>query len=100
MSTATAPAAASTVIDVREIAPRERHPRIFAAFRALSLGDALDIVNDHDPKPLYFQFQNEAPGNFSWEYLQNGPQVWRVQIKKLARAHGAGECCGHCGGAA
>ncbi len=84
-------ASASTTIDVREIAPRERHPAIFGAFRALGFGDVLEIVNDHDPKPLYYQLQAEAPGNFSWDYLQSGPEVWRVRIQKLARLR-APEC--------
>ena len=88
------------VIDVRCIAPRERHATIFARFRALDVGAEMQIVNDHDPRPLYRQFQIESPGNFSWVYEQNGPELWRVAIRKLARAHGAGDCCGHCGGGA
>ena len=89
-----------TPVDVRDIAPRERHAAIFAAFRALDVGEVLEVVDDQDPKPLYYQFQTEAPGNFSWVHVQSGPQVWRVQIQKLARAHGAGECCGRCGSGA
>lgn len=85
----------STTIDVRAIAPRERHPMIFAALEDLASGDALEIVNDHDPKPLYYQIQAEAPGAFSWAYLESGPEVWRVSIRRQA-----GSCCGACGGAA
>lgn len=89
---------ANTVIEVQEIPPRERHATIFAAFRDLKAGDTLEIVNDHDPMPLYHQFEAQAPGAFSWDYLQNGPQVWRVSITKLAPSHASGGCCGHCGG--
>jgi uncharacterized protein (DUF2249 family) len=89
---------ASTTIDVRDIAPRERHPTLFSAFRALAVGDLLEIVNDHDPKPLHQQFQAEAPGSFSWDYLQSGPALWRVSIKKLTQSRAAGGCCGSCGG--
>lgn len=91
-------AATSTVIDVRDITSRERESSIFAAFRALDVGDAVAIVSDNDPKALYFAFQTQAPGNFSWLYVQNGPDVWRVNIHKLARSYSAGECCGACGG--
>jgi len=91
---------AGDTIDVREIPPRERYAAVFAAFRALAFGDALEVVNDHDPKPLYHQFQAEAPGNFSWLSAQSGPDVWRVSIQKLGRSHAAGECCGVCGGGA
>ena len=86
-------------IDVRTIAPRERHPLIFSTFKALKGGMAMELVNDHDPKPLYYQFQAEMPGTFSWDYLEQGPDTWRVAIAKLAPAHGAGTCCGSCGGA-
>jgi uncharacterized protein (DUF2249 family) len=93
-------ATANTTIDVRALAPRERHTTIFAAFRNLDVGDALDLVNDHDPKGLYFQFQADLAGRFSWVYVQNGPDIWRVTIQKLAPSHGAGGCCGVCGGGA
>ena len=87
-------------IDVREIAPPERHTTIFAAFRALSPGESLQVTADHDLKPLYHHFQAEAPGTFAWAHLQFGPDLWRVSIQKLSRDHAAGECCGMCGGRA
>lgn len=91
-----------TKVDVREIAPRDRHPMIFSTFRSLGAGESMELINDHDPKPLYYQFQAELPGQFSWEYLQSGPEVWRVRIAKQAKpasAHAQGGCCGSCGGA-
>ena len=94
------PATADTTIDVRDIVPRERHPAIFAAIDALDVGAILEIVNDHDPKPLYYQLQAERPDSFSWEYLENGPEVWRVTIRKLTQSRHAGGCCGVCGGSA
>lgn len=72
------------VVDVRDMVPRERHPKIFAAFDGLSKGAAMLLVNDHDPKPLYYQFQAERPGAFDWEYQAEGPEVWRVRIQKKA----------------
>lgn len=85
-------------VDVREIAPRQRHPLIFSTFAALPAGQAMQLVNDHDPKPLYYQFQAELQGQFGWDYLETGPDVWRVAITKLGAPHGAGNCCGTCGG--
>jgi len=86
-------------IDVRAIPPRERHPLIFSTFRALAAGGAMEIVNDHDPKPLYDQMQAEQPGRFRWEYLANGPEAWRVRITRTAGDTAGGRCCGSCGGA-
>jgi uncharacterized protein (DUF2249 family) len=51
------PFAPSTTVDVRTIIPRERHPLIFNTFRGLAPGEAFLLVNDHDPKPLYYQFK-------------------------------------------
>jgi uncharacterized protein (DUF2249 family) len=71
-------------IDVREIAPAQRHPLIFDTFQGLAPGESFLLVNDHDPKPLYYQFKYERDGQFSWEYLEEGPTAWRVRIGKLA----------------
>ncbi len=70
------------ILDVREMVPRERHPRIFDTFKSLGLGEYFVLVNDHDPKPLLYQFQNEHDGEFDWWPLEQGPQVWRVAIAK------------------
>lgn len=72
------------VVDVRTIVPRERHPLIFSTWDGLADGAHMELVNDHDPKPLYYQFQAERAGRFGWEYVENGPEVWRVRIRKLA----------------
>jgi uncharacterized protein (DUF2249 family) len=70
----------TATLDVREIPPRERHPRIFEAFHALAPGEAFEIVNDHDPRPLRYQFEAELGAPFTWEYREAGPEVWRVRI--------------------
>ena len=75
-------------LDVRSLAPAERHRKIFETYDKLAVGDKFVLVNDHDPRPLYYQFDAEHKGEFSWRYLEQGPQVWRVEIgrTKLARA--------------
>mgnify|MGYP001243172551 CR=1 FL=1 len=74
-----------TIIDVREIPPRERHPLIFRTFDELKPGGSFQLVNDHDPKPLYYQFMAERPGQLDWEYLEEGPEVWQVRLTRIAR---------------
>ncbi len=71
-------------LDVRQLVPMQRHVAIFATFDALKPGESFDLVNDHDPKPLYYQFQAEHAGTFSWDYLAQGPEVWRVRIGRTA----------------
>ncbi|MDA8424382.1 MAG: DUF2249 domain-containing protein [Nitrospiraceae bacterium] len=69
-------------LDVTTIAPRERHPLIFKMFDELAKGDAFTLTNDHDPKPLYYSFLHEREGRFGWEYLEQGPLLWKVKISK------------------
>lgn len=86
-------------IDVRTIVPRERHALIFSTFASLPAGAALQLVNDHDPRPLRYQFEAELPGQFAWEYLEQGPDTWRVAISRTRNGTAAaGSCCGSCGG--
>jgi len=73
-----------TVLDVRTIVPRERHPLIFRTYGTLAPGEGFVLVNDHDPKPLYYQFQAEVGPQFEWEYLEQGPETWRVRIGRRA----------------
>jgi uncharacterized protein (DUF2249 family) len=92
--------ATATILDVRVLPCEQRRELIFSTFDGLAPGAALEIVNDHDIKPLQGVFQQLAPGKFAWEYLQQGPDLWRVAVRKLAATtHGNGSCCGSCGGA-
>ncbi len=72
----------SATVDVRQVPPPQRHPLIFGAFDSLAPGQAFILVNDHDPKPLHYQFRYELEGQFTWDYLEAGPEVWKVRIGK------------------
>ncbi|MGH6677971.1 MAG: DUF2249 domain-containing protein [Bradyrhizobium sp.] len=76
----------ASIIDVRELPPAQRHQKIFQLVNELAVGGSFVLVNDHDPKPLYYQLEAEYPKMFSWTYLDTGPTVWRVEIGKLAKA--------------
>lgn len=101
MSTVTT--ATPTAIDLRTIAPRERHALVFGRFDALQAGQAMQLLNDHDPEPLRFQLDDRALGQFEWATLESGTPVWRVEItrvgiKPIAAATDSccsgGACCG------
>lgn len=70
------------VVDVRELVPREKHPAIFRAWDALPVGGVLKLVNDHNPKPLFYEFCAEREGEFQWHYLEEGPERWVVEITR------------------
>ncbi len=69
-------------LNVSHIVPKERHPLIFRTFDDLREGESFILINDHDPKPLYYQFLHERPGHFEWKYIEEGPEEWKVQISK------------------
>jgi uncharacterized protein (DUF2249 family) len=70
------------LLDVRTLPPRQKHPALIATWNELPPGQALLLIDDHDPLPLYYQFSCEHAGGFHWEYLEHGPATWRVRISK------------------
>ncbi len=71
-------------LDLRDMPPAQRHQKIFEIWNRLSAGETLKIINDHDPKPLQYQFAAEYEGMFEWEYEQDGPLDWIVNIKRIS----------------
>ncbi len=74
---------AEKVMDVRPIPCSIKHGLILKTWRELQLNDYFILLNDHDPVPLWYQFQAEWPDQFTWEYLERGPEDFRVKITKV-----------------
>lgn len=53
------------VLDVRAEPPARRHELILDTFARLAPGEGYVLVNDHDPKPLRYQFEAEHPGELT-----------------------------------
>ena len=80
MSTTIAP----PVIDIRQLGPCvERKACVLAAFDALQRGQSLIVVNDHLPRGLRAHFDEQRPGMFAWQMLEEGPDVFRVEIERI-----------------
>jgi uncharacterized protein (DUF2249 family) len=88
-----AEAATLPAIDVRIIPPFDRHPRIFWMLETLKADQCFMVISDHDPRPLHYQIQTKFPGLFSWDYVEQGPEVWRVRIGR-DQSSGCECCCG------
>lgn len=89
----------AATVDARVLPVPQKHPTIFRAFDGLSVGETMLLVNDHDPKPLYYTFAAERTGEFEWRYLEAGPEVWQVSIRRIAASTGQqapseGHSCG------
>ncbi|WP_026700661.1 DUF2249 domain-containing protein [Salibacterium aidingense] len=70
-------------VDTTEYPAKEKHPVIFSTFDELKPGEVMELKNDHDPRPLYYQFMMEREGQFNWNYTEEGPTTWKVEIGKL-----------------
>lgn len=78
-----APGAEPGDVDVREI-PREfRHARVIGQVTSLVPGETLVIAAPHAPTPLLNQIEQEVAGEFTFDYLLEGPHVWRVQVTRV-----------------
>jgi uncharacterized protein (DUF2249 family) len=59
-------------MDIRPFPPTERHEMFYKAFADIKPGEAFEFINDHDPKPLYYQMeqkvQNLLDGNISLNF--------------------------------
>lgn len=73
---------AETVI-ATDYPPHQKHKVIFETFDKLNPGEAMLLVNDHDPQPLHYQFKIERPDLFSWEYIEKGPQTFQIKIGRV-----------------
>lgn len=74
--------ATDDILNVTLLEPRQKHPTIFDRFDQLEPGESFAILNDHDPKPLYYHLLQERGNIFTWEYLDQGPEWWKVKISK------------------
>ena len=54
-----------STLDVRSEPPARRHTMIFETYGALTPGSGFVLVNDHNPKPLYYQREAEYLSQFS-----------------------------------
>jgi uncharacterized protein (DUF2249 family) len=75
---------AATDLDVRGLAPERRHALVTAAVDALVPGEAVVLANDHDPARLRHVLAARYPGQLTWQYLAEGPALWRVMIGREA----------------
>jgi uncharacterized protein (DUF2249 family)/quercetin dioxygenase-like cupin family protein len=71
-------------LDVRGLRKPDKHPTIFASYDRIDVGDAIVVINNHDPKHLRDEFELEHPGGYGWEYLDSEADLWRIRISKRA----------------
>ena len=71
------------ILDVREIDKQFRIKIILNLFADLKDEQELELLSDHSLAPLNKLFQKEKHGFFEWKDLENGPDIWKVSIRKI-----------------
>ncbi|TFW33867.1 DUF2249 domain-containing protein [Massilia horti] len=59
--------------DARGVARRFRHAAVFGALEALTPGETMRFLNDHDPLPLLTQLRNHFGPRLEIAYVDREP---------------------------
>lgn len=73
-------------LDVQAIPHAVRHSAIFGVLDGLRPGFGVVLSATHDPVPLLRQLDERAPGGFDVDYLDRGPERWRLLVRRAAGA--------------
>jgi uncharacterized protein (DUF2249 family) len=57
-----------------------RHASIFGALNSIGSGSGMVLVAPQDPLRLLAQLEEGSPGLFSIDYLERGPETWRLRF--------------------
>jgi uncharacterized protein (DUF2249 family) len=72
------------ILNLPEIDQRHRHTVIFQLFEHLPSDRSLQLVSDHDPRLLRGQLEMKHGARCQWTYLEQGPDIWRVRLRRSA----------------
>ncbi|MEX0906804.1 MAG: DUF2249 domain-containing protein [Gemmatimonadota bacterium] len=72
-----------TALDVRDVEPKDRYELIMGSYEALPTGASFELTVDHDPMCMYYTLRaTRGDNSFAFDYLENGPETWRVGVTK------------------
>lgn len=67
-------------LDTRVIPHAIRHATIFGALEGLAAGKGILLIANHKPLPLLTQLEQRSPGKFAVEFLEDGPELWKLSM--------------------
>lgn len=74
----------TTTLDLRDVPPPERHPKIMDRFAELDSGESLTLINDHEPRPLFYEMKAEVDAfdPEGYEVEERGEQEFVATLPK------------------
>lgn len=75
----------TATINATEYPQEQRQQVIFETFRKLQPRETMLLIHDQNPNRLHFHFNVMHAGEFTWDYLEQGPEKYRVMISKIER---------------
>ena len=73
-------------LDARAVPHAIRDATIFGALDSVQPGAGMILVAPHDPVPLLAQIEQRSPGLFEVDYLERGPEAWRLTFVRRTAA--------------
>lgn len=70
-------------LDARTIPHAVRHAAVIGAFEGVPTGGSLILTAPHNPVSLLEQLSDRAGGALRVEYLEQGPEAWRLQLTRV-----------------
>ncbi|NLK43523.1 MAG: DUF2249 domain-containing protein [Tissierellia bacterium] len=55
---------------------------VLRSFDQLPVGEKMILINDTDPSHVFNELEEKRFGKFEWEYIEEGPEVWKVSLAK------------------
>ena len=72
-------------IDGRTIEPHPEKPKtVFRTFASLNKDESFVFILDHDPFHLTNVMDKLFPDQYTWEYQERGPELFKVEIGRIA----------------
>lgn len=62
--------------------PHHVNSSVIDAFDSLPVGEKMILINDADPSHVFDQLEERRYGKFEWEYIEEGPDEWKVSLAK------------------
>ncbi len=78
-------------IDLRPFPTWERHDRMLMAFDRLAPNQAVDFINDHEPKALRVTVEGDREGVLLWDSRNAGDGRWMIRLTRLPEPTFGGE---------